>query len=88
MLPPAGDAMPVYHFNVHDGVRIDDLDGHSLENLAAAKREAINLSGHAIRELGEIFWHGEEWQMEVTDADGLVLFTLTFFANVAPTLHR
>lgn len=76
--------MPIFHFNVHDGISIPDQDGHELPDLDAARREAIDLSGQLIREMGAAFWTGEEWRMDVTDHNGMILFSLAFFATVAP----
>jgi len=77
--------MPIYHFNVHDGVSMPDPEGHELPDLDAAKREAISLSGNLIRDMGEEFWQGDEWKLEVTDDLGLILFSLVFFATHAPS---
>lgn len=76
--------MPKYHFNVHDGVSIPDIEGHEMTSLQAAQEAAIQLSGHLIRELGPDFWEGEEWKMEVTDDRGLILFQLMFVATSSP----
>jgi hypothetical protein len=77
--------MPVYHFHVSDGIGGPDLDGHLLAGLADAKREAVSLGGSLIREMGDRFWDGDDWRLEVTDSDGLLLFTLIFSAIIAPT---
>lgn len=79
--------MPIYHFNIHDGIDIHDDDGHEFADLAEAQREAIALSGNMIRELGAEFWKGKEWTLEVTDHQGLLLFNLIFFANCAPAIE-
>lgn len=76
--------MPAYYFNIHDGAALPDAEGHELPDLDAAKRVAIRLSGDVIREIGENFWRGEEWKMEVTDHTGAILFTLHFSATVPP----
>jgi len=76
--------VPLYYFNVRDGFGRSDFSGHHLLDLATAKREAVKLSGGLIAELGDEFWHGDEWTLEVTDADGLVLFSLVFLACVSP----
>ena len=73
--------MPTYYFNIHDGGAAPDPEAHELPDLDAAKRVAIRLSGDLIREMGENFWRGEEWRMEVTDESGAVLFGLRFTAT-------
>lgn len=70
--------MPLYHFNVEDGVSLPDDEGHELPDLDTAKREAVVLAGALIRELGAEFWKGREWRMCVTDHDGRQLFKLRF----------
>lgn len=76
--------MPVYHFNVHDGASYPDLEGHEFPSLEVAKAEAVKFAGHLIHDMGPQFWKGHEWKMEVTDADGLTLFCLTFFGTLSP----
>lgn len=78
--------MPRYHFNIHDGDDLPDIDGIELRDLAAARVEAVRLSGDCLRDHAHRFWDGDEWQMEVTDHRGLILFTLTFYATDAPSL--
>ncbi|EQB33529.1 DUF6894 family protein [Sphingobium ummariense] len=75
--------MPIYHFNVQDGVSLPDEVGHELPDLETAKREAVLLAGALIRELGADFWQGDEWRMCVTDHDGRQLFTLLFAGTMA-----
>jgi len=76
--------LPIYHFNVRDGIALPDLEGHELPDLAAARRMAVVYAGSLIRELGDQFWDGHEWILEVTSPEGLVFFELVFFANHAP----
>ena len=78
--------MPRYHFNLHDGKDLPDLEGVELANLLAARRSAVRISGDCLRDHAEEFWTGDEWKMDVTDEHGLILFTLTFIASDAPSL--
>lgn len=73
--------MPIFHFNVHDGVSLPDQDGENLPDLAAARAVALDLACDLFREMGPEFWHGKEWKMDVTDGQGVILFSLTFFAS-------
>jgi len=34
------------------------------------------------------FWTGDEWTMDVTDGNGLTLFTLMFMAANSPAVRR
>jgi len=38
--------------------------------LGEARAEAIRTAGAILREEGDRFWNGTEWQMNVTDAAG------------------
>lgn len=40
-----------------------------------------------LRDEPESFWIGGEWRMDVTDAQGLILFSLHFTATIAPVLR-
>ena len=77
--------MPRFHFNVHDGTNIPDVEGAELPNLDAARREAVKLSGALLRDHADQFWTGEQWTMDVTDERGLILFSLLFVATNAPS---
>lgn len=80
--------MPRFHFNVHDGVGVPDDEGTELPNLEAARHEAVKLAGLLLQENAAEFWNGEQWDMDVTDERGLILFTLTFLATNAPSTTR
>lgn len=77
--------MPLYHFNIHCGDLRRESKGNDFPDLETAKREAVRLSGDMIRELGPEFWEGDGWALEVTDESRAILFTLVFFASLAPS---
>jgi len=77
--------MPRYHFNVHDGTDLPDVEGTELPSLDHARREAVRYSGCLLRDHADAFWTGEEWRMDVTDERGLILFSLMFVATNAPS---
>ena len=77
----------IYHFNVHDGRAYPDTLGTECETLQDARVEAVRRIGRLLAEEAARFWTGDEWTMDVTDSNGLKLFTLTFIAtNSAATL--
>ena len=76
--------MPGFLFNFIDGERQSGPITVDLENLDAARREALRTACLSINEKPEKFWETGEWQMIVTDDRGLVLFTLHMTATVAP----
>lgn len=75
--------MPRYHFHIHDGRTILDTDGLELADAAQARRMAIRLSGQYFEDEADLIALGEEWRMEVTDGQGLILFRLDFVVTNA-----
>ena len=83
--------MPRYFFHVIDGRDIIDHDGTEFPNLRTARAEAIRLAGAILRDEGDRFWNGTEWQMNVTDAAGQSVLRLRFSADdqgIAPEADR
>ena len=77
--------MPRYFFHVHDGTSDPDLEGTELPDVYVAQAEAIRMSGEIMRDLGDKFWTGDDWRLDVTDAEGRKLFAIHFSAEDAPT---
>jgi hypothetical protein len=73
--------MARYHFNIEGDGFTDE--GHDLANLAEAKCEAVKLAGRVICENADNFWDKGDWNMSVTNGDGLTLFTLTLYGAEA-----
>ncbi len=79
--------MPRYFFDVHDGEDLPDADGCILNDHEAARREAVRYAASLLNEVGERFWTGSDWLMNVKDESGLVLFTLHFVGIEAPSVR-
>ena len=83
--------MPRYFFHVIDGNEYPDTEGTVLANPDAARAEAIRTAGSILRDEGDQFWNGTEWQMNVTDAAGQSVLKLRFSADdqgIAPDKDR
>lgn len=78
--------MPRFHFNVYDGVTLLDNHGTDLDSWEEARLEAIVLTGHLLKDHPKRIALGEEWRMEVTDENGLVLFRLDFTVLESPAM--
>ena len=71
--------MPRYFFNVRDGRAILDDVGSDLADDDAARAEAVCTSAQLLLGLEPAaLWHGEDWTLEVTTADGRTVGTLRF----------
>ena len=79
--------MARFFFNVHDGSDRPDREGTELPDLAAARHAAVRFAAELLRDHPDEFWNGEDWSMDVADADGLLFFTLMFSAFDAPSVR-
>lgn len=80
--------MPLYHFNVEDGVAYPDIEGSEYPNLDAVRTEAVRRSGTLLRDNALSFWGGHGWRLIVTDAAGMIMFTLHFLAVSSPATEH
>ena len=79
--------MPRYYFHVHDDRKMRDIEGTELPDLTSAQVESVKLAGTLLAQEAREFWNVREWSMDVTDVDGLILFSLDFSATLAPVLR-
>lgn len=70
-----------YHFNVHDGSAIPDIEGTQLPTLGHAQREAVRLAGYLMMTQPKQFFTGTEWRVDVTNDHGDALFRVHFYAE-------
>lgn len=73
--------MPRYFFHVIDGRNIVDQVGTVFPSLREARIEAIRTAGAILRDEGDRFWNGTDWQMNVTDVSGRPVLKLRFSAD-------
>jgi hypothetical protein len=76
--------MPKFYFHV-DGVQ--DPEGIELSGLAEAKCEAVRYAGRLICDSAGDFWNAADWNMKVSDENGLDLFALHFAGVEAPAIR-
>ena len=77
----------IYHFNMHDGRAYPDTLGTECLTLEAARIEAVQRIGKLLAEEAASFWTDNEWTMDVTDGNGLTLFTLMIMAASSPAVR-
>ena len=75
--------MPRYFFHIIDGITLRDHEGTELPDIQTARSVAVRTSGEILQDMGERFWDGTEWHLEVTDEWGRKLFVLHFLAENA-----
>lgn len=76
-----------YFFNVSDGEARSFPQCIDLSSIQDARREAAKMACAAINDNSDRFWRTREWQLTVTDENGLNLFSLLILAADAPAGH-
>lgn len=77
--------MPHFFFNIFDSHNILDDVGTQLPSWQDAQVLAIRHAGEVLQNDAERIKPGDDWRMEVTDEQGLIVFRLDFsvFASAA-----
>lgn len=73
--------MARYFFNVRDGAERPDREGTELAGQLEARRAAMQIGAELLRRDGRQFWDDPNWQIEVTDEQGVILFTVYISAQ-------
>ncbi|MFL6762449.1 MAG: DUF6894 family protein [Sphingomicrobium sp.] len=79
--------MARYYFNIDDGAGIEDTVGMELSSLAEAKCEAVSYAGRLICDHAGRFWNSGDWNMTVTNENGLSLFSLQLVGTESPAIR-
>ena len=73
-----------FYFNIAGAVADPDDEGLDLPNVAAARIEAVRFAAEYLRDRPEVAWLGDEFRVEVTREDRLILFTFIAIGVDAP----
>ena len=76
--------MPRYHFTSFDGRRDLDPEGVELADHDAARIYAARYVGELLQSEPDTLWQAGHWAVEVTDADGALLFSVATHGIDAP----
>lgn len=68
--------MPIYHFHSANGEHVLDRDGVDLKDIARARIEAVRFAGEALAHKPDHLWSTGHWQVDVTDQNNTLLFTV------------
>lgn len=75
--------VPYFHFQVRTESHVLLTEGAELKGLDEARLEAARRTGDLLKEHAARIWADEDWQMDVTDEKGLILFVLMITAMKA-----
>lgn len=78
--------MTRFFFHIEHVKVLRDGVGSEHPNLNAAKLHAVKLFAERLALEPQTFWRSDVFQLTVSKADGLVLFTLDMIANMAPAV--
>lgn len=73
-----------FHFQVRTDSHVMTTDMVELRDLNAARADAARRVGALLQKHSEAIWADEAWQMDVTNADGLILFVIHIVASKSP----
>ena len=76
--------MSQFFFHTESDVRHSDDLGADLPDMESARAEAVQLCGAMMKDGARKFWGTKPWTMTVTDATGLIFFTLEVHGQDAP----
>jgi hypothetical protein len=76
--------MATYYFHIRDGYDQRDEAGAVLPDIAAARRQAVQVLSEMLREQPDRFWGDRRLEVVVSDETDLILFVLKVTATIAP----
>ncbi len=74
----------LFFFTKAGAVYDPDTDGIELGSMSEARIQAVKYAAETLRDRPELVWMGEEFRVEVTDKNQLVLFTFIAIGVDAP----
>ena len=77
-----------FHFQVRTESHVMLTDAAELPNADAARVEAAKRIGSLLHAHAERVWIDEEWQMDVTDDRGLILFVINVSAMRSAATYK
>jgi hypothetical protein len=78
--------MPRYNIELRNAERVWDTIQVERDDLAALRIEVAQFVGEVLKDHAELIRKDQEWRVDATDEDGLILFVLHLFATDSPAL--
>jgi hypothetical protein len=79
-----GGPMPKYHINVRTESHIATTVDVERDDHTALRIELAQFVGELLKDHAEMIWTDEDWQIDVSDDDGLVLYFMHIAAMKTP----
>lgn len=68
--------MSVYRINLRTDSHIEDVAEFEADSLTDLRIEMARFVGETLKDHAEQFWRDQAWQIDVTDANGLILYVI------------
>ena len=73
--------MAQYNINVRTGSHIADTESVEMASLDALRIEMAVFVGELLKNHADLIWKDQDWQVDVTDVSGLILYVLHISAS-------
>lgn len=81
--------MPRFFFHTNNPVErnVQDDEGMEFASVHEAKCQAVTYAGRLLCDVAEHFWDEGDFELTVTDENGLILFTMRVVGTEAPAIR-
>ena len=76
-----------FHSNHPDERNVQDDEGMEFASVDDAKCQAVAYAGRLLCDAAEHFWDSGDFELTVTDDQGLILFTMRVVGTEAPAIR-
>ena len=76
--------MPRYSINIWTDSQIAASAPVEKDDLTALQVEMARFVGEQLKDHAALIWQNQDWQIEVTDESGLIIYVLRVSASVMP----
>jgi hypothetical protein len=73
--------MPLYHINIRTESHIANTLDVERASLTELRLEMAAFVGELLRDHAELIWVDQDWQIDVTNDDGLILYVIHISAS-------
>jgi hypothetical protein len=73
--------MPAYNINIRTASHIADTVKVEKDDLTALRLEMAKFVGELLKDHAGILWEDKDWQIDVSDESGLILYVINVIAS-------
>jgi hypothetical protein len=82
------DNVPAYNINIRTASHIADTVTVEKEDLTELRLEIAAFVGELLKDHAGLLWEDKDWQVDVTDDSGLILYVIHIMASETPATTR